>query len=344
MPIARMRISMTVLSVTLLVLLVAMLTWLSRVPDGGVDSGGSTGVKASAGAMPLRLGIIPERDIFEQRRRYRVLADYLSEKLDRHVTLVTSSSYHGALKDMAEGRTDAAFMGSMVAALTLDQIQARVLVKPQTADGVSTYRGVIFVREDSPIQGLHDMSGRSIAMVRTTTAGHLFPVFALNEHGLLDGDDAVIMRWVGTHDQAIQEVEHGRVDVGAAKDLRIDAYEKENPMARFRRLAIGEAVPNNALLVRRDMEEAFVQQLKQVLLEMDLHESGRQVLLDFGALRFVPCAPDEYQSVYDMTERLGPGWGQIGQSTEPVITVDPAQAEKLGLPDSSAAVPLVGAP
>jgi len=323
MPLARMRISMTVFSITLLVLLLAMLAWLGGAPMGGDATEEPPQTQGLLVADPLKLGIIPERDIFEQRRRYRILADYLSVELGRPVTLVTSSTYHGALIDMAEGRTDAAFMGSLIAALTLDQIQARVLVKPQTAEGVSTYRGVIFVRDDSPIQNLEDLAGRSIAMVRTTTAGHLFPIYSLQENGLLSDGNAVAMRWVGTHDQVIHEVEHGRVDAGAAKDLRIDAHELADPTTRYRRLALSEAVPNNALLVRRELDQSLVQQLQTVLLEMDKRDDGRQALSIFGAARFLPCEPEEYQAVYDMTERLGPGWGMIGQSAGQSSVLEP---------------------
>lgn len=344
MPIARMRISVTVLSISLLVLLISMLFWLSQEPNGKAAANNTAQSHDQADASPLRLGIIPERDIFEQRHRYRVLADYLSTELGRPVTLVTSSTYHGALNDMVEGRTDAAFMGSMVAALTLDQISARVLVKPETADGASTYRGVLFVRNSSPIQSLADLSGRSIAMVRTTTAGHLFPIYTLSQQGLLSGDGAMVIRWVGTHDQVVEEVDHGRIAVGAAKDLRVDAYEREHPVSHFRRLATGEAVPNNALLVRRDLDEQLVEQLTQVLLDMDQHESGRQALKVFGAARFIPCQSDEYRVVYEMTEKLGPGWGMIGHKSGSVLNAEPEPAVSAGLSDVPEVLPKTEGP
>jgi phosphonate transport system substrate-binding protein len=315
MPIGRMRISMTVLSATLALLTVAMLVWLGRAPDGlsASDGPAASGAAEGAGDTVFHLGLIPERDIFAQRRRYRALADYLSDALGLPVELVTSNTYHGALNDMARGRIDAAFMGSMVATLTLDQLNARVLVKPQTADGATTYRGVIFVRDDSPIQSLSGLAGRSIAMVRTTTAGHLFPVYALTERGLLAGDDAVVMRWVGTHDRAVEEVFDGRVQAGAAKDLRVDAFEQAHEGYRFRRLAASEAVPNNALIVRRELDGRLIRRLRGVLLEMDQSEAGRAALSAFGAQRFVPCQDGEYRAVYEMVERLGPGWGRVGQ-------------------------------
>ncbi len=315
MPIGRMRTSMIVLSASLIVLMLAMLVWLGRAPQGlsASDQLREDDVLGGAGEEVFYLGLIPERDIFAQRRRYRALAEYLSDTLDRPVTLVTSNTYHGALNDLTSGKIDGAFMGSMVATLALDQLRAHVLVKPETVNGETTYRGVIFVRDDSSIQNFDDLSERSIAMVRTTTAGHLFPVYALTERGMLTGEGAAVMRWVGTHDRAIEEVYDGRVEAGAAKDLRIDAFEQAHQGYRFRRLIVSEAVPNNALIVRHELGGGLTEQLRNALLEMDQSETGRAALSVFGAHRFLPCAAGEYRPVYDMVERLGPGWGRIGE-------------------------------
>jgi phosphonate transport system substrate-binding protein len=326
MPVGRMRVSTTILSASLMALTVAMLFWLGHNPQAPAGPEPSMAGSASnpSHENTLHLGLIPERDIFDQRRRYRILADYLSASLGRSVTLVTSNTYHGALEDMAEGRIDAAFMGSLVAALALDHLQARVLVKPEDPDGVTVYRGVIFVRDDAPIQRLEDLAGRSLAMVRTTTAGHLFPIHALTRLGLFAGQDPVAVRWAGTHDRVIQDVYDGEVDAGAAKDLRIDAFEQAHEGYRFRRLAVSEAVPNNALIVRGDMDSELVSRLGQTLLAMHENQRGREALAGFGAQRFVPCAAEEYQPVYDMAESLGPGWGLVeapgktsGQADEP---------------------------
>ncbi len=319
MAVARMRISMVILSCTLLVLILLMLCWLSREPKPDKQTDMPSPVRNVSGMVALRIGIMPERDVFEQRRRYHALADYLSEELGRPIELVTPSNYEQAFKDMADGQTDASFMGSMVGAMTLRQLDARVLVKPETADGVSTYRGVIFVRENSPIRSLEDLAGRSIAMIQTTTAGHLFPMYVLSEHGLLSGDKRVTIRWVGTHDQVIHQVQLGRVDAGAAKDLRIDAIEKADPAIHYRRLAVGEPVPNNALLVRRDLDVSLVKQLTSVLLDMDKNEAGLRVLSVFGIARFQPCDREEFQSVYDMIEKLGPDWNEIGVAPESAL-------------------------
>src|SRR4051794_19913862 len=102
----------------------------------------------SDGAV-LRIGVIPERDIFEQRRRYLALAEYLSERLGRPVELVTAQSYEAMIGDLRDKQVDVAFLGSLVAVLAADRLDAQILVKPQLPGAISTYRGVIFVAENS---------------------------------------------------------------------------------------------------------------------------------------------------------------------------------------------------
>lgn len=332
MPIGQMRTSMTILSVTLITLTVVMLFWLGRNPGtlSAFENGRTLNTPGTVPDEVLYLGLIPERDIFDQRRRYRALADYLSDQLGRPVTLVTSNTYHGALKDMTEGRIDAAFMGSLVATLAMDQLQARVLVKPEDLNGDTMYHGVLFVRDDSSVQRLDELAGRTIAMVKTTTAGHLYPIYTLVELGLFEDPNPVKIRWDGTHDRVIQDVFDGEVDAGAAKNLRIDAFEQAHPGYHFRRLADGDAVPNNALVVRPDMDSGLTSRLERALLAMHENESGKQALAVFGAVRFVPCMPEEYRPIRVMTEHLGPGWCLIGSSGSEIrqADADPAVCDR----------------
>ena len=319
----KMKTATTVLVVPLLVLIVAMLWWLGRGPqDAAVsDRLRAEGQDTAPVAAPLRLALVPERDIFAQRKRHRALADYLSLHLRRPVKLFTLNTYQGVLEDFAEQEVDGAFLGSMVAVLAHDRLGARVLVKPEYEGGVSTYHGVVFVREDSPITSPKELAGKSIAAVRATTAGHLFPFYLLVDQGMLRPDNdwrpPVDLRWVGTHDDVIREVVEGRADAGAAKNLRLDAYETANPGQAVRRLATSEPVPTNALVVRRDLEPALVSQLEATLLAMAETPDGQSTLARFGAERFLRCSIHEYRAIYEMVEPLEPAWEKLGVAGPP---------------------------
>jgi len=69
----------------------------------------------SPNKLALRLGIIPERDVFQQRKAYQLLGEYLQTKelglpTQATVEILTASSYASALKDLEENKLDAAFV------------------------------------------------------------------------------------------------------------------------------------------------------------------------------------------------------------------------------------------
>lgn len=303
----------TLMMVLLGVIVVATVIWhRGLTPDAASQT-----VEPAAKPAALRLALVPERDIFEQRHRYIELADYLTPRLGEPVEIVTLNTYEAVLQDMAEGNVEAAFIGSLVGALAIDRLDARPLVKPLLPGGVSTYRGVVFVAADSPIQSIEDLAGKTIAMVRTTTAGELFPLALMREHGLLEGPDVPNVIWVGTHDDVILEVMTGRVDAGAAKNLRIDAFHRRHPDFRVRRLAESAAVPNNALIVSPKAAAVWGAALREALLAMHEDAAGRAVLDRFGAQRFIVCEAGEFDAVAVMAQGLGSTWERMEVSGPP---------------------------
>ena len=298
------------MTLAILVAVIGGLTWLAqREPHPATAKGPA---RSAPGGAALRIGVIPERDIFAQRRRYLALGDYLSGQLDRPVKFVTLRTYQAAFHDFASQEIDAAFLGSMAALLSIDRFGAQVLLKPELAGQITTYHGVIFVRGDSPIERVADLAGRSIAMVKTTTAGELFPLLQMKQAGLLNGPEPPQIAWSGTHDEVILDVIEGHADAGAAKNLRLDAFVAAHPEQPVRRLAESDPVPNNALILRADLADELGPELARVMLRMDQDAEGRQALAAFGAVRFVPCRAEEYAPICAMVEQLGPMWAQLG--------------------------------
>ena len=306
-----MRWIRVILAGTMLALLAAFLFWLGQRPAGDV------GLKQAAAGIPgpektIRLGLIPERDIFAQREAYRGFCEWVGRRMGAKVELVTNASYEGVLEDFASKNIDAAFLGSLVAVLAMDRQGAEVLTKSESIDGRSTYAGVVFVPESSPIKSFAELQGHTLGAVKTTTAGPLFGVYIMSTlHGMVSDQVSPRFVWLGTHDDVMREVTAGRVEAGAAKDLRLDAYEKRHPeLAKFRRLASSQRVPDNALVVRAGWESK--EALREALLHMQDDAAGRQALSALGLGRYVPCAPKEYEPIYEMIAAIGPQWREVG--------------------------------
>jgi len=305
---------------SLLALMLAGLFWLANRPESEPSTQPAEAAAPAPGGLPVRIGLIPERDVFRLRKRYNVLADYLAAKLGRPVALSTTNTYEGMLRDFEDSQIELAFAGSLVAAMAMDRYGAKVLVKPELPGGISTYHGVIFVRADSPVTKVNQLKGKTMAMLRTTTAGNLFPSCQMAVMGVLGKPDAFKPLWVGTHDDVANEVLAGRADAGAIKNLRLDALLKEHPDWETRRLAESKEVPNNALLVRSDLAESLGPRIREILLAMEGDAQGRQALQGFGAVRFIPCMQEQYRMIYCMAEHIGAAWGAVGIDGPPPRT------------------------
>ena len=270
--------------------------------------GASTQVAPKARpAVALRIGINPERDIYQQRRAYRMLGDYLQSKGTGEVELLTASSYGGTLKDLEEGTADVAFVGSLVAVLAHDRCGAEVVLKSEIPAGESTYAGVLIVPAGSAVKTFGDLRGKRIGGVKTTTAGAVYPLYLIRQLGWA-ATDVPSLVWSGTHDDVLAEVSAGTLDAGAVKDSRYVAYVAAHPETRLKKISESGRVPNNALIVRNDLPVAKKEQVVRVLEGMDQDTAAAPVLAALQLKRFVHSDITEYGPLYDMIEAIGPGW------------------------------------
>lgn len=298
-----MKIVWISLVTLLMVLLVCGLYWLSQMPQ---ESVGPAATPVSQPLPVLRIALVPERDIFVQHKRYQALMDYLSSRLGQPVVQATMSSYDGVLQDLADKKVDGAFLGSLVTVLAMDRLDVELLVRGD-GRGKDTYSGMLIVREDSPIRTAEQLQGKTVGMVRTTTAGHLFPMWFLSRHDLLRDLDKRIV-WVGTHDDVATAVHAGQIDAGAVKDRRLEALQPAHPEWKFRCLARSEFVPENTLVLCREKADQWGPRLRDLLLHMHEDEQGRRTLEQLGSTRFVPTLPEQYAAIYAMAEQLGGQW------------------------------------
>jgi len=255
------------------------------------------------------IGLIPELNIFKQRARFNLLSEYLTRKIGVPVQFTMLSRYGNILESFQSGAMDGAFFGSFTGALALEKLRVVPLARPVNLDGTSTYQGYLFVRKDSGISDVQGMRGKRMAYVdRATTAGYVFPLAWLRQHGIATPDRFFGEHWfTGSHDAAISAVLEGKADVGAAKHSVFDRVRRENP--RIDRelvvLASSPSVPSNGLCVRADLAEDLREALRRALLDLHSDPDGAVVLRELGALRFIETSAADYAPVIELSHRAG---------------------------------------
>lgn len=257
----------------------------------------------------LVIGLIPAENIFKQLDRYEPLADYLSRKIGADVKLKILTRYGNIIDNFASAGLDGAFFGSFSYALAHAKLGVEPIARPETAEGVSTYYGLIFVRKDGDIHGVKDMKGKIFVFVdRATTAGFLLPLAFFKAHRI--GNYKTFFKetyFSGTHEDAIYDVLSKKADIGAAKNTvfarlaAVDSRLKSDLLI----LARSPDVPENGLAVRKNLEPALRTRLGEALLNMHNDIDGVNALIKLGAKRFIETADSDYASVYRYAERIG---------------------------------------
>lgn len=256
----------------------------------------------------LRIGLIPEQNIFKQMERYGPLARYLSKKTGTNIELRVLSRYGNIIDNFKSEKLDGAFFGSFTYALAHSRIGVEVVARPVNLDNTSTYHGYIFVRKDSGIRSAGDMKGKRFAFVdKATTAGYLLPLEYFEEQGIGNYKKYFGETYFsGTHEASINDVLDRKTDVGAAKNTIFDRLARTDP--RVSRdlviLARSPDVPENGLALRGDLDASLRHGIREALLGMEADPEGREVLKRFGAIRFIETRTEDYAAVYKYAKRI----------------------------------------
>ncbi|MBI5634555.1 MAG: phosphate/phosphite/phosphonate ABC transporter substrate-binding protein [Nitrospirae bacterium] len=271
--------------------------------------------QAKAGQKKVREGsfviaILPEQNVFEQKRRYKPLAEYLSNALNTNVKIKLLDSYGAIYDEIKNGNIDGAFFGSFNYVVAKARMNIEPIARPVEMDGSSSYRSVIFARTDARLTpNISTWRGKRLALVHeVTTAGYIFPRWYLRRHGA-NNFDTYFGRiiFTGSHDAAVIAVYKGYADLGAAKD---DVYKKilaENPAIRGEISIIANSieVPSNSLCVRGDLNPSSRETLKKILLSMHKAPGAAGALKQLEAISFTETTDAEFDALRKMTQEVG---------------------------------------
>jgi phosphonate transport system substrate-binding protein len=298
MPLKKNRISVHLLSLLILVIFLQVPSYYSLASE-----------KHPEDEKTLHLVLVPEKNVFEQRRRYKYITDYLSTKMDMNFTVEIMTNYGNISEAFINGHADAGFFGSFSYVLTHAKAGIEPIARPIWPDNDSTYRGYIFVRKDSNIQTVKDMKDKSLVLVdKATTAGYIYPLFYFKYYGINNIKDYFSqISFANSHDAAAWAVYAGEADIGGAKSHIFNSIMDEYPDFKEQMIVLAESseVPSNGLAVRKDLNPAIKLRIKTLLLSLHKTLEGQEILKNFGALKFIKTSNDDYRVLYNMVNQLG---------------------------------------
>jgi len=261
-------------------------------------------------ARSFVIALLPVQNVFEQKKNYQPLADYLSRSLGINVKTKLLDSYDAIYNEMLRNKVDAAFFGSLGYVVMNSKIDIELIARPLKKDGTSTYRGLIFALKDKGItDDMRTWKNKRIALVnKSTTAGYIFPKYYLYKKGVVNFEDYFSkVIYTGSHDASILSVFTGDADIGCASDQIFDKLSRENPLIRERLFiltATSAPVPANVLGVS-SKDKLLKERLRETLMKMKKTPEGRDVLSTLDAVSFIDTKKAEFEPIFEMLNTLG---------------------------------------
>ncbi len=226
---------------------------------------------------------------------------------------------------MRRGRVDWVTETSGNAVLLEQRAEARSLLVSER-DGASRYHTVVFVRRDSAIQTLKDLTGHSVAFQSPySTSAYYLPASMLLESGqrmelLLSPmdrppSDSVGYLFARTELNITTWVHKRLVDAGVLSNLDWASPQRLPPAfaADFRIVAESQDVPRALVLTRPGMDPKVEARLREVLIEASSDPDAGEAMQQFlGTSRFLALTAEDRKSL----DHLGAGVARVRREVE----------------------------
>ena len=254
----------------------------------------------------LTLGFLPYLSGEELLLRYTPLADYLSVRLQRQVSLRVASNYQEQIRKSGEDQLDIAFLGGSPYVAVVAEYGPKPLLVRFLFDGSPTFQGVIFVRKQSELHTLEDLAGQRIAFGDVdSTLSSLVPLYMLQQAGI-EREDLAAAVHLRNHQNVILGVELGDFAAGAVaselyRDLAGDT---------LRILAESPQLSTHLFITRADLDPELITALRQALLDLNGGEGWQRRVLEAINPRLTGFATVS-DSDYDLHREIL-GYGQEG--------------------------------
>jgi len=272
-------------------ILLTLLPLLSACGKPGTTTPHATNQNVQPIGDTLTFTVVPYEAAQRLNEEYTPMAQYLAHKLGKKQGIyVPVVDYAGVLAALESGQVDVAYLSSFPYALATSRMRLYPLAMPWVL-GSLDYRGIIFVRKESPIKTIQDLKGHTVAFGDpTSTSGYLLPRALLERNGVPLSSLKHYYN-AGDANVVVKAVETGAADAGAAYESVFQVAYRGHPekAQMFRIIARTEAIPNGIYVARGNLDPADVERLRKAFLAMNTDPEGRAAMLKAPNDKIVPA-------------------------------------------------------
>jgi len=227
-------------------------------------------------------------------RKLTPLTEYLSQSINRPVTLQLSPNMASAINEVASNNVDLAYLTPVAYIKAQKKGDANILVKTITNNKAS-FQLMIVVRNDSPIKTVADLEGAEFAfgdkaalLQRAVVVGAGMPLKKLGSY-----------KFIGHYDNIARGVQVGDFDAGILKDTKAFKWESKG----LRILYSSPALPPYNITVSNKLDKAIRKKLENAFLALDDSNPRHRAIIKALSKKYNGFAPAK-DSDYNVVRKL----------------------------------------
>lgn len=261
---------------------------------------------AAGKPQPVRIAITPCTDIMKAFAEYQPLAAYLEGQIGQPVVLVIPKDFPEFERFVKEGTMEFAFQAPHTYVRLAHLYNREMLLKALTPEGATRHRGVIIVRQDSPMQGIEDLKGKYVIFgAENDMAKSLSAKRLLMARGVDPEKDLRGYKYGGSCESIALNVFLKTADAGAICDYSFkninepgDVGKSEIPPRQLRILGQTEEIPTWVFTARIGVDVGLITRISEALTNLTLKSDEHEEILESAEVGgFVKAKDSDYDEV-----------------------------------------------
>jgi phosphonate transport system substrate-binding protein len=241
-------------------------------------------------------------------RRWTPILEQLSKDLGMPIKQVAATDYRGSIEALKFNKAQIGQLGpkGYVEASNNNYANVEPVAQLQHTNGSLGYRSCLIVHADSDIFNPEDIGGKTFAFNDpNSTSGYLVPMtFFLTEMDIEPKAYFSKLTFSGSHEASILAVANKKVDVASTNlpDVQQMTTEGKVPRGAVRVIWVSKLIPNDPIVVRKDLPDSLKQAIQQSLTAMKA--TNPEAFTAGGAWigGFVKVDDATYQIIRDLNE------------------------------------------
>ena len=256
----------------------------------------------------LTFALLSTESAPEVGRRWTPVLEQLSKDLGIPIKQVAATDYRGSIEALKFNKAHIGQLGpkGYIEASNNNYANVEPVVQLQHTNGSLGYRSCLIVHADSDIFNPEDIGGKTFAFNDpNSTSGYLVPMtFFLTEMDIEPKAFFSKLTFSGSHEASILAVANKKVDVASTNlpDIQQMTMEGKIPRGAVRIIWVSKLIPNDPIVVRKDLPDNLKQAIQQSLTAMKATNPAAFAAGGAWIGGFVKVDDAKYQIIRDLNE------------------------------------------